>query len=322
MRQNAAMEPNKPFSKAAIASAVRTRIIEHDLLRVFVAVVDYGGFTAAASALDRTQAAVSLQIKRLEETVQVALFQHPRRTVQLTPRGELLLEYARRMISLNDEALSAVRGDEVAGRVRIGAINNYASGILPPLLAEFCAKHPEVQIEVHTDVAAEMEKKLGKTYDLTINLHPPGVGEGILISTQEPIWVTSLLGSPHDRDPLPLALMPNGSLFRRYALEALAKQGRAWHLAQESTNIAAVEAATAAGTAITVFQRNSVNFNRLRELTEAEGFPKLPGADVRLEIAERFLPRAALQLREFLLLKFGFNENGEAKVHHLTPMRA
>ncbi|MCU4119049.1 LysR family transcriptional regulator [Variovorax sp. N23] len=298
-----------PSTKIALASPVRTRIIEHDLLRVFVAVVDYGGFTAAATILHRTQAAVSLQIKRLEETVQVALFQHPRRAVQLTPRGELLLEYARRMISLNDEALSAIRGDEVTGRVRIGAINNYASGILPPLLAEFCTIYPEVQIEVHTGVAADMEKKLGSIYDLTINLHTPGTGTGVLISQQEPIWVTSLHNSPDRRDPLPLALLPNGSLFRRYALQALAQQGRAWHLAHESTNIAAVEAATAAGLAITVFQRKSVDFNRLRELTEAEGFPKLPGADVRLEIAERFLPQAAVQLRAFLLEKFAQRVN-------------
>jgi DNA-binding transcriptional LysR family regulator len=300
--------PNRP----AVASPVRTRIIEHDLLRVFVAVVDYGGFTAAASVLHRTQAAVSLQIKRLEETVQVALFQHPRRAVQLTPRGELLLEYARRMISLNDEALSAVRGDEVTGRVRIGATNNYASGILPPLLAEFCTIHPEVQIEVHTGVAAEMKKKLGNAYDIIINLYPTGTGEGVLVSRQEPIWVTSKLNSPHQRDPLPLALMPNGSLFRRYALQTLAQQGKAWHLAQESSNIAAVEAATAAGLAITVFQRKSVDFERLRELTEAEGFPRLPGADVRLEIAERFLPRAAIQLREFLLERFARDAHVDA----------
>lgn len=294
------MHPPAP----AASSPVRTRVIEHDLLRVFVAVIDCGGFTAAASVLHRTQAAVSLQIKRLEETVQVALFQHPRRALQLTPRGELLLEYARRMISLNDEALSAVRGNELTGRIRIGAINNYASGILPPLLAEFCRMYPEVQIEVHTGVAADMSKRLGSAYDMTINLHTPGQGEGVLISTQEPIWITSLLNSPHERDPLPLALLPNGSLFRRYALQALAQMGRSWHLAQESTNIAAIEAATAAGLALTVFQRKSVDFDRLRELTEAEGFPRLPGADVRLEIAERYLPRAALQLREFLLEKF------------------
>lgn len=312
MRQNLRMSAVSSH-KSSQKPPVPTRVIEHDLLRVFVAVVDYGGFTAAASVLHRTQAAVSLQIKRLEETVQVALFQHPRRAVQLTPRGELLLEYARRMLSLNDEALSVIRSDEVSGRVRIGALNNYASSILPPMIAEFCAIHPEVQIELHTAVAAEMEKKLGSTFDMTINLHVPGTGSGVLLSHQEPIWVTSRHNSPHEREPLPLALMPHGSLFRRYALNALAQQGRAWHLAQESTNIAAIEAATAAGLAVTVFQRKSVDFSRLRELTETEGFPKLPGAEVRLEIAERFLPRAALQLREFLLDKFGVDPGPHAR---------
>lgn len=292
--------PRKQRS-AAVQPLVRIRIIEHDLLRVFVAVVDYGGFTAAAQVLNRTQAAVSLQIKRLEETLQVALLQHPRREVKLTRQGEILLTYARRMINLNDEALSAVRGDSVAGRVRIGAINNYASGILPPLLAKFCAQNPEVQIEVHTGVAADMERKLGSTFDLTINLHVPGTGDGILIDSQEPLWVTSVRNSPHMREPLPLALMPQGSLFRRLALEALAAEGRAWHLAQESTNIAAIEASVAAGLAVAIFQRKSVDFSRLRELTEAEGFPTLPRVDVRLQTAERFLPQAALQLREFLL---------------------
>lgn len=272
-------------------------------MRVFVTVVDYGGFTAAALVLHRTQAAVSLQIKRLEETVQVPLFQHPRRAVQLTPRGEILLEYARRMLSLNDEALSAVRGDELAGRVRIGAVNNYASRILPPMLAEFCELHPEVQIEVHTGVAAEMDRKLGSTYDLIINISPEGQGEGVLLGKQEPLWVTSARHSPHLREPLPLALLPNGSLFRKFALEALARQGRAWHAAHESTNIAAMEAAVEAGLAVAVFQRDSVDFERLRELTEAEGFPRLPHAYVLLRSADRYLSRATVQLREFLLAR-------------------
>ncbi|HEY0586512.1 MAG TPA: LysR substrate-binding domain-containing protein [Pseudoduganella sp.] len=285
-------------------SPVRVRMIEHDLLRVFVAVVDYGGFTAASQVLNRTQAAVSLQIKRLEESLQVALLEHPRRAVKLTPRGDILLNYARRMLSLNDEALGAVRDNEVAGRVRIGAINNYASGILPPLLANFCARYPEVQIEVHTGVAAEMERKLGSTFDMTINLHMPGIGDGIVIDRQEPMWVTALQNSPHLRDPLPLALMPTGSLFRQLALEALAQKGRLWHLAQESTNIAAIEASVAAGLAVAVFQRRGVNPERLRILTEEDGFPTLPAVDVRLQTAERFLPHAAVQLRQYLLEVF------------------
>jgi DNA-binding transcriptional LysR family regulator len=285
------------------AAPVRTRVIEHDLLRVFVTVIDYGGFTAAGQVLHRTQAAVSLQIKRLEDAVQAPLLQHPRRAVQLTPQGEVLLEYARRMLSLNDEALSAVRGEELAGRVRIGAINNFASLILPPLLAEFCERHPEVQIEVHTGVASEMDRKLGSTYDLIINLHPAGEGEGTLVDRQQPIWVTSAQRSPHGREPLPLALLPNGSLFRRFALEALTQQGRSWHMAHESTNIAAIEAAVAAGLAVAVFQYASVDFTRLRELTPEEGFTTLPQADARLQVADRFLSRATVELRDYLLAK-------------------
>lgn len=285
-------------------SPVRTRVLEHDLLRVFVTVVDYGGFTAAAMVLNRTQAAVSLQIKRLEETVQAPLLQHPRRTVQLTRQGEVLLEYARRMLSLNDEALSAVRGDGLAGRVRIGAINNYASRILPPLLAEFCELHPEVQIEVHTGVAAEMDRKLGSTYDLIINISPEGQGgEGIKLSSQQPVWVTSARHSPQNREPLPLAVLPNGSLFRKFALEALAQQGRAWHPAHESTNLAALVAAVEAGLAVAVLLSEAVNFDRLRELTDAEGFPRLPRADVLLRSADRYLSRATVELREFLLAR-------------------
>lgn len=294
--------PAKPGPPSASSrSTLRTRLIEHDLLRVFVALVDHGGFTAAAQVLDRTQAAVSLQIKRLEETVQAALLQHPRRTVHLTPQGEILLDYARRMLALNAEALHAVRGDELADWVRIGATNNYASTILPPLLVEFCRRYPEVQIEVHTGVAAEMDRKLGSAFDLIINLHPPGMGDGELIDRQEPIWVTALADSPHERDPLPLALLPNGSLFRRYVLEALARQGRTWRLAHESTNIGSIESAVAAGLAVAVFQRHSVNFARMRELTEADGFPRLPPADVRLQSADRYLSRAAVELRSFIL---------------------
>ena len=279
----------------------RSRVLDHDLLRVFVAVVDCGGFTAAANALHRTQAAVSLQIKRLEETLSVALLQHPRRAVQLTQEGQRLVEYARRMLALNDEAFSAVRSDEVAGRVRLGANHYFATVVLPPLLARFWRQHPDVQIELHTGVSADMEARIGSAYDLTINVHPKGSGEGELVMAQEPLWITSRHDSPHALSPLPLALLPRGSLFREWAVTALGEQKRPWRIVHESTNIAAMEAVVAAGLAVSVFQRLSVDLDRLRPLTPAEGFPALPQADIRLRAAERYLSRAAVRLYEFLL---------------------
>ena len=293
--QSPAQGPAEPAS-----NPLRSRMLEHDLLRVFIAVVDYGGYTAAAQMLNRTQAAVSQQIRRLEESAQVALFQHPRRTVQLTEQGVTLLGYARRLVSLNDEALSSLRSDEISGRVRIGANNFYATTILPPLLAEFCAQHPEVQIEMHTGVAADMEKRLGSTFDLAINIHETGKGRGTLLRRAQACWVTSLHHSPHRQTPVPLALLPQGSLMRTWAIAALAEVRRPWHLAQESSNIAALEAATMAGLAVGVFHLTHIPTDKLRVLTEEDGFPALPVADVCLETAERYLPKAAVKLHEFL----------------------
>lgn len=159
-----------------------------------------------------------------------------------------------------------------------------------------------------------MERRLGSTFDLTINVHPPGTAHGMLIAQQEPIWVTALHGSPHEREPLPLALLPNGSLFRRWAIEALARVKRPGQLAHESSNVAAIEAAVAAGLAVAVFQRLSVDFGRLRELTQGEGFPELPRADVLLQTAERFLPRAAVRLHEFLLTELRRRDSSKGEV--------
>lgn len=296
----------KVFSNSVPATEVilnplRNRVLEHDLLRVFVAVVDYGGYTAAANVLHRTQAAVSQQIKRLEEAAQVALFQHPRRAVQLTEQGRILLDYARRLVALNDEALGSLRSDDVTGKVRIGANNYYAITILPPLLAQFCKAYPEVQIEMHTGVAADMEKRLGHTFDLVINVHPVGTGSGHLLRREQLHWITSREESPHRRNPLPLAQLPHGSLVRELAIAELGRVGRRWHLAQESSNIAALEASALAGLAVTVFQRSSITSPKLRVLTEADGLPGLPQIDVRMETAERYLPRAAVKLHEYLL---------------------
>jgi len=277
---------------------LRTRVLEHDLLRIFVAVVDYGGYTAAANVLHRSQAAVSQQIKRLEESAQVALFRHPRREVQLTPQGQTLLEYARRLVALNDEALSSIRSDEVGGKVRIGANNLYATTVLPKLLAQFCKAHPEVQIEMHTGVASEMHKRLGQRYDMVINNYAAGTGGGHLLQRRPVHWVASPTASPHERNPLPLALLPQGSLLRAMAIEALARDGRAWHLAQESSGDPSLDACAAAGLAVGI---TTMVEPGLRVLTEADGMPRLGEIDVRLELADSYLPRAAVKLHAFLL---------------------
>lgn len=280
---------------------LRGRVLEHDLLRVFVAVVDSGGYTAAGLLLHRTQAAISQQIRRLEESAQVPLFEHPRRLVRLTPQGHVLVEYARRLIALNEEALASLNSDEIAGRVRIGANNHYATHVLPRLLAEFSRLHPGVQVEMHTGVAADMQERLGSSYDLLINIHPAGLGTGHLLRSEQLYWVTSIGDSPHRSDPLPVAFLPQGSLLRSMAVATLGRSGRAWCVVQESSNIAALMAAVTSGWAVSVFQKTSIDPSQMRVLSESDGMPPLPVIDVRLEVAQRYLPRAAVELHRFLL---------------------
>src|ERR1041385_7702419 len=116
--------------------------IDTELLRAFVAVADSGGFTRAAHSLNRTQSAVSMQIKRLEATTRSALFERMGRGIRLTQPGEALLGYARRILDLNDEALENLTRAPLEGPVRIGAMDDYGTRLLPSVIARFCADHP------------------------------------------------------------------------------------------------------------------------------------------------------------------------------------
>ena len=292
------MKPTHQYSPGPIPPTPRNRVIDPDLLKAFIAVVDYGGYTAAANVLNRSQAAISQQIKRLEETTEAALFQHPRHDVQLTEQGQIMLDYARRLIALNNEALTSLRPDDLVGKVRIGANSYYAITVLPPLLARFCKEHPEVQLELHTGMAADMRRQLGHTFDIVVSHHPLGTREGHLLRRTQLHWLTSKEDSPHQRKPMPVGLLPRGSLLRDIATAALAKAGKSWHLVQESSQDAALFASTAAGLAVIIA---SIPPSHLRVLTEADGVPPLPEIEARLETAQRYMPRAAVRLHEYLL---------------------
>ncbi|CAN5771984.1 LysR substrate-binding domain-containing protein [soil metagenome] len=276
----------------------RNRVLDPELLKAFIAVVDYGGYTAAAQVLNRSQAAVSQQIKRLEETAQTALLQHPRHDVQLTDQGRVMLDYARRLIALNNEALNSLSPDELTGKVRIGANSHYAITVLPPLLVRFCKAYPEVQLELHTGLAADMRRQLGHAFDIVIGHHLEGSREGELLSRSQVHWLTSEHDSPHLRATLPVGLLARGSLLRDIATDALAKAGKRWHLVQESSNDAALAASAAAGLTVIVATVLPPN---LRVLTEHDGMPALPGVEARMETAQRYMPRAATRLHEFLM---------------------
>src|SRR6201987_983313 len=267
--------------------------LDPELLQAFVAVADQRSFTVAAATLNRTQSAVSMQIKRLEERLGVELFHRTKANVDLSPSGEGLLGYARRILSLNDEAIAHLGEHKVEGVVRLGVMDDYGPLIVPPLLASFLAGYPLIHIEMETGLTSSMPARLGEAYDLVVAMHPAGRGDGEFLCREQAVWATSAEHPVEEQDPLPVALYPQGCLFRRWAMEALDAAPRRWRLAFVSHSLAAAEAIAPQGLAVTVVKSGTFP-QRLRRLSERDGLPPLPAADICLHRAANLSHAGAL----------------------------
>jgi DNA-binding transcriptional LysR family regulator len=279
-------------------------MLDLDLLRVFLAAAERGGFSQAARALNRTQSAVSMQMKRLEGEVGARLFQRRGRGVQLSFEGEELLLYARRLLALADEAVTRVSQAEHGGTVRLGCVDDYATKILPGVLAEFVAQHPTMRVELETGLTVHLAKRLERDFDLVLAMEPADAAQGRVLHVERPVWATARDRDIHRRDPLPVALYPEGCLLRHWALAALDERRRAWHCAYLSPSVAAVEAAVEAGLAVSVFKRSTVS-PCLRILGAAEGFPALPEVAMTLIEPKGGAPGGARLLAELLVQSLG-----------------
>lgn len=258
--------------------------LDPELLRAFVAVTDLRSFTRAAARLNRTQSAVSMQVRRLEQTLGVALFHRSTVHVELSVSGETLLGYARRILAINEEAVARLREHDTQGHVRLGVMDDYGTQIIPPLLASFAALYPRIQIEMQTGLSSLMIDRLGQEFDLVIAMHPEGQGGGVLLRREQALWAVGSVRSVLGQTPLPVALYPHGCLFRQWATAALDAAGHPWRLAFVSHSLSAVEAVAAQGLAVTVV-KSGTRPTTLRALSLEDGLPPLPKADIRLHLS-------------------------------------
>lgn len=260
--------------------------LDPDLLRAFVLIAEGGSFTRAAERVGRTQSAVSMQIRRLEETLGQPLLVRTPRGVQPTPQGMWLLERARALLALNDEIVGNFRAPPMVGTVRLGAPDDYALAWLPDILARFAEAHPAVELDVtclNSSVLADRFRD-GRL-DLTL------VTEGLQASgtTAERVWRGPLrwVGSPthglHRRDPLPLALaLPDCDCpWRMAALAALRGVGREARVTYNSATQTGCFTVALAGLALTV-STPCILPQGLAWLGEAEGLPALPEMGILL----------------------------------------
>jgi DNA-binding transcriptional LysR family regulator len=233
--------------------------LDLDLLRCFVLVAEARGFTAAGESLGLTQSAVSLRIKRLEEIVRRKLFRRTSRAVALTRDGEMLLGYARRLLALNDEAVRRLAAPPVEGRLRLGVADHFVPRSLAPILARFARTYPEVRLEVEVGRSHELRAKQAEGgLDLVLGKRRDGETTGVPIWTETVVWAAAPdWTAPADR-PLPLALLPEGCLFRERALAALARAGLPYELVFTCDSLLGLAAAAQAGFALTVLGRSGL----------------------------------------------------------------
>jgi DNA-binding transcriptional LysR family regulator len=267
--------------------------MDPQLLRAFVGVVDSNGFTAAARALNRTQSAVSLQIKRLEEQVGEPLFARTTRRVELTSTGGALLPYARRILRLHDEAAAAVDAVTQKHSLRFGVSDEHAVDFLPAVIPAFAAAHPDVQLEVECELSTRLIERLEEgELDLALTVRHGPTATGKIVAREQLSWVAGGGFAQNPLDPLPLALNPEGCIFRAHAFASLARIQRALKVVFVSSSSTGINIAVESGMAATVKRRRAVPPG-CRVLDGERGMPQLPPVDVELHRASTAFSDAA-----------------------------
>ncbi|HKP30700.1 MAG TPA: LysR substrate-binding domain-containing protein, partial [Gemmatimonadales bacterium] len=227
------------------------RSLDLDLLRTFAIIAETGTLSRAASRVGRTQAAVSLQVKRLEHLLNQQLLERTGRGVTLTRNGSRLLEHAERILRYHDEAIAELSGTGLSGTIRFGCPDDYAVSFLPQLLRGFAREHPEVIVEVHSAHTPRLLERLER-HSLDLALTSFGLGEkGVTIIRKEPfVWVGAHGFNAANMNPLRLALTDPDTLDHRAARRGLDAIGRAYRIGYASASPAGLAAMVRSGQAI------------------------------------------------------------------------
>ena len=268
-------------------------------LKSFVAIVETGTFGRAAARINRTQSAVSLQIKNLEEQLGGVLFNRTGRKVVLTPQGEIFLSYARRMIQLQREAYSRLREPDAEGEIRFGTPEDFATHYLPDVLARFRQHHPRVQLNVACDLTLNLLDGFERgEYDVILAKRDPQRVKGGTKVWREPlVWAAAEGYLPAER--LSLVLSPQPCIYRERALSALDRAKRSWHISYSSPSLAGTIAAVKAGMGITVLPSHMIPAG-VHPIQKEMKLPALADAELALMKRDE-LPKVADMFVEYIV---------------------
>jgi DNA-binding transcriptional LysR family regulator len=281
---------------------MRYQNLPTDMLRTFVAVAELKSFTRAGEVMGRTQSAVSLQIRRLEEILECRLLDTSTRIVSLTPEGTLLIRYARQMLALNDGAVAELSRQPRAGRLRVGLPIDYAVAFFQAALNNFMRAHPEVELEVYCDLSPSLLSKFDDgALDIAIAMYARQASASLAFAWAErPIWASAGDVDVQNSKPLPLVAHHVGCEYRERMTRALDQINRAWRIVYSSPGISGVQNAVLAGWGITALTRRTL-LPSMRILGEADGMPVLDDVHVGLHYKHSALSTPGLMLATALM---------------------
>ncbi|ALJ81743.1 LysR family transcriptional regulator [Ketogulonicigenium vulgare] len=227
-----------------------SRTLDLTALRSFVAVAENGGVTRAAGLLNLTQSAVSMQLKRLEESIGVALFERAGRGLALTGAGDQLLSYARRMMVLNDEVYARLNARGYEGEVTLGVPQDVIYPVIPRILQQFARDFPLVQVHLISSFTLMLKEQFRRGEIDVMLTTEDELGEGgETLAQRELIWVGAPGGAAWRKRPLPLAF-ERACIFRSFVQRRLDEAGIDWQMVVNSESTRTIEATVSADLAI------------------------------------------------------------------------
>ncbi|MBP7064273.1 LysR substrate-binding domain-containing protein [Ferrovibrio sp.] len=276
--------------------------LDLDLLRSFIAIADGGSFAQAARQVNRSLPAISLQMRRLEQSVEAGLFLREGRRMRLSDAGHKLLDHARRLIALNDQALAAMRQPRLSGVVRLGLRQDFAEQRLPVVLAQFSRQYPDLRLEIRierTDAlladlrAGRLDLVLAVRREAMAGLHYEA------LRRIPAVWIARQDFELPPGKPLPLVLFEAPCSFRSLIFAALGKAGIAWDVVYTTPSLSGLRAAVAAGLGVTARSLASLGHD-LGPAKRSLALPKLGDLEIGFYSTGRDLAVPGQVLRDLL----------------------
>ena len=276
--------------------------LDFNQLATFVAIVDAGSITKAASSLHRTQAAISIQLKKLEEGTGKRLLNRSYNNFTMTNEGEILLSYARKILHLSEEAFQAISGDEVSGVVRFGIPDGYARAFIQDSLRQFIHRFPKIRIQIKNENSHKLFQSFHNgELDLILATRDPQESGGDLLRREKMCWVASNEFHLDTTKPIPLALYEQGCVYRHHVIENLQQNGKECFVAFECQGVTGFDIAISNGLAISALSESLVK-EEWRIIKPSEGLPDLGFVEIEMHTSPGDISEAVRCFAEELAL--------------------